>query len=74
MVYSAFNITLSSGEVVSVVHTSNGSTVSLGDTQWDLCKDIPYAVWDRLNSDDRCAITLFVDHMYDTWLVINQHP
>ena len=73
MVYSAFNITLSSGEVVRATHTSNGSTVTLGSNTWDLCKDIPYSVWDRLSNGDKYALTLFVDHMYDTWLVINQH-
>lgn len=72
MVYSRFSVALSIG-VAQVVHTSNGSTVSLGDNQWDLCKDIPYAVWDKLRNDDKYALTLFVDHMYDTWLHINQH-
>lgn len=74
MVYMSYNSTLSSGKVISIEHTSSGSTVSLDNTQWNLCGNIPDHVWDSLSPDDKSLVTMYVDDAYSEWLYLNQHP
>lgn len=73
MVYSNSTCILPSGKIVRVKHTSNGSSITLDNIEWDIFSGIPSEVENELIAADIYALEAVLDDAVFDYHTINQH-